>query len=187
MKLFRKINNKDYEFNDHLDDHPIKEGNIYRLYFLNYHRIGYGKEDNDRNIGIVDWPFEPFMLPQNMERDDAFKVLSYLTDFIEKNLNLEECSYESVKCLNEALNIERFGFQKVEEANPSKIINLYTVTGRILLFKNSPHYPFYFEWYQENVTLEEVKQIYHKLGMEFNDLIVDKPITLSKKINASQN
>ena len=32
---------KDYEFNADLEDHQIKDQNIYRLYYINYHRINY--------------------------------------------------------------------------------------------------------------------------------------------------
>ena len=40
-----------------------------------------GRQDN--NVGVVDWPCKPFMLPNGMTREECFKVLSYLTDFIE--------------------------------------------------------------------------------------------------------
>ena len=112
------------------------------------------------------------MLPENMMKEDAFKVLSYLTDYLEKNYNLEECSFQSVKLLNDFLNIPRFGFKKVNEDNDEKIINLYTVVGRIGLFKKSKYYSSYFEWYQENVSLDEVKEIYQKIGLDFTDVII---------------
>ena len=54
------------------------------------------------------------------------------------------------------------------EAN---ILNLFTVDGRILLFKNSSLYSKYFEWYVEGITLEEIKEIYSKYGMEFYDVV----------------
>ena len=106
-----------------------------------------------------------------MTRENSFKVLSYLTDFIEKQLNLEPCSFKSVANLNEVLNIERLGFKKLKNINDEDIINLYTVTGRQLLFKKSEHYKNYFEWYTENVTFDEVKNIYSKCDIDFYDLI----------------
>ncbi len=184
MKLFN--DKKDDEFTAELENHAIKDSNIYRLYFLDYYRIGYGYESKERNVGITDWPFEPFMLPENMMKEDAFKVLSYLTDYLEKNYNLEECSFQSVKLLNDFLNIPRFGFKKVNEDNDEKIINLYTVVGRIGLFKKSKYYSSYFEWYQENVSLDEVKEIYQKIGLDFTDVIISKPRILVKE-NTSQN
>ena len=177
------INNKINEFDADLEDHEIKEGSIYRLYYLNYHRIGteYGYVKD--NVGVVDWPFLPFSLPTNMSREDAFSVLSYLSDYIEKESHLEPCSFESVSTLNEVLNIPRLGFKRVTKQVPEEtIINLYTVTGRVLLFKQSKHYADYFEWYREGVTSEEVKKIYQKIGIDFYDLVptTEKPKQLKK-------
>ena len=113
----------------------------------------------------------PFMLPKGMTREEGFKVLSYLTDFIEKREDTEPCSYKSVSTLDGVLNLERFGFTRVEEKDESKILNLFTVAGRLLLFKRSNLYPKYFEWYTENITKEEVESIYAKYNMEFRDII----------------
>lgn len=72
------------------------------------------------------------------------------------------------------------------EKNKDKIIDLFTVSGRTLLFKNSKHYPRYIEWYTENITLKEVKEIYKKIGIEFYDLIKnennEKKLQKNKKI-----
>lgn len=57
--------NKNYEFDAPLEEHLVGKQNIYRLYYVNYHRIGenYCKSSN---IGMIDWPCKPFMLPNNM-------------------------------------------------------------------------------------------------------------------------
>lgn len=165
--------NRDYEFEAELEDHQPRESNIYRLCYINYHRIdeNYGQRGN--NIGVITWPFKPFMLPDGMSREDSFKVLSYLTDFIEKELNLDECSLKSVSVLDNVLNIERLGFKRLDvplDINYTDIIDLFTVTGRLQLFKKSPYYQKYFEWYTENITLNEITNIYSKCGIEFYDL-----------------
>ncbi len=165
------------EFTAELEDHPIKDSNIYRLYYINYYRT------SNHNIGLIDWPFKPFYLPEGMSRDDAFKVLSYLTDFLESNLELKECSHQSVSALDGIIDLERLGFKRCNDNNihEEDIINLYTVTGRELLFKRSKHYPQYFEWYQEGITFEEVKAIYEKYGIDFYDPIIkngDEPKSL---------
>lgn len=113
----------------------------------------------------------PFMLPKGMTREEGFKVLSYLTDFIEKREDTESCSLKSVTILDGVLDLERFGFTRVCEDDENKILNLFTVSGRILLFKRSKLYEKYFEWYVENVTLEEVTNIYAKYNMEFKDIV----------------
>ena len=138
---------------------------------MNYHRIGesYGRQDN--NVGMINWPCNPFMFPEGMSREEGFKVLSYLTDFIEKREDTEPCSLKSVRTLDGVLDLERFGFKRVKEDDENKILNLFTVSGRLLLFQRSKLYPKYFEWYVENVTLEEVTNIYTKYNMEFRDIV----------------
>lgn len=177
--------NRDYEFETNLEDHHIGDQEIYRLYYINYYRIGEGYGYTSNNIGVTDWPLKPFLLPVGMSREEAFKVLSYLTDFIEKTLNLEPCSQKSVMQLDEVLNLERLGFRRLNmsfENDSEEIINLFTVAGRQLLFKNSKYYKMYFEWYTEGVTFEEVKEIYSRCGIQFYDLMFDSaPQILQRK------
>ena len=159
----------DAEFYADLEDHRIGNQNIYRLYYVNYHRIGstYGQS----GIGMIDWAFDPFTLPEGMTREEAFKVLSYLTDFIERKDGIESCSFASVKVLNNVLDLERFGFKKVKEEDESKILDLFTISGRVALFKKSSMYQRYFEWYSKGVSREEVEEIYAKHNMPFEDIV----------------
>lgn len=179
------ITNRDYEFEAELESHEMGNQNIYRLYYVDYRRCNERGSWSGNNVHKTDWPLEPFILPKNMSRKDAFKVLSYLIDFIEKKLNLDECSCIGVQMLNNVLNLERLGFQKLDiiaNNNLDKIIDLYTIRGRILLFKQSEHYPRYVEWYTEGVTLEEVQNIYEKIGMEFHDLELINQKEKTKKL-----
>ena len=159
------------EFDATFEDHPVGNQDIYRLYFVNYYRKGesYGRKGN--NVGVIDWACKPFMLPEGMSREEGFKVLSYLTNFIEKTGDIEPCSLKSVMTLDKVLDLERFGFKRVIEYDENKILNLFTVRGRLLLFKRSKLYQKYFEWYVENVTLEEVTNIYAKLNMKFRNIV----------------
>lgn len=163
--------NDDNEFDVKLEDHEIGNQNIYRLYYINYYRIGESYGMGPNNVGLIDWPCKPFMLPDGMSREEGFKVLSYLTDFIEKREDIAIGSLTSVRTLDLVFDKERFGFRRVEETDEDKIINLFTVDGRALLFKKSDLYKKYFEWYVENVTKEEVEEIYSKIGIEFKDII----------------
>lgn len=163
--------NRDYEFEATLEDHSIGNQNIYRLYFVDFHRIGesFGFLDSN-NIGMVNWPCKPFMFPNGMTREEWFKVLSYLTDFIEKREEVRSCSLKSVTTLDGVLDLERFGFTRIAEKDEDKILNLFTVSGRLLLFKESELYSKYFEWYSEGITLGEIENIYNKYNMEFQDI-----------------
>lgn len=163
--------NKDFEFDAVFENHPIGNQNIYRLYYVDYHRIGQGYGMKNNNIGIINWSFEPFMLPNGMTREEGFKVLSYFTDIIEKREDIDVGSFKSVKTLDENIDLGRIGFTRVKENDEDKILNLFTVSGRVLLFKKSDLYQKYFEWYSENVTLNEVKEIYTKYNIEFKDVL----------------
>lgn len=155
--------------NDILENHTIGNQEIYRLYYIDYHKIGENYGFNSK-FSMTNWPFKPFMLPNGMTREEGFKVLSYLTDLIEKSEDIETCSLKSVKTLDEILNLNELGFIRVLEDDESKIINLFTVNGRVSLFKKSDLYSKYFEWYIENVSLEEVISIYQKYNIEFKDI-----------------
>lgn len=166
--------NRDYEFEADLENHSLGNQNVYRLHYLDYHRIGesYGMRPN--NVSVMDFYFQPFLLPNKMSREESFKVLSYLTDYIEKEKHLLPCSLNSVAILDEILELDRLFFVKLNTSYDkcsNEVIDLFTVTGRVLLFKQSKYYSKYFEWYTENVTLEEVKTIYEKCGMEFTDVL----------------
>lgn len=166
--------NRDYEFDADFNDHPINDNGIYRLHYMNFHRIGEYAGRADNNIGIMDFPFQPFTLPENMPRQDAFKVLSYLSDYLERELEIEPCSCQSVKTLDEMLNVKRLGFDRPNYVRkPFEGVELFTITGRLALFKKMPEYKKYFEWYTEGVTREEVEEIYRTAGHDFEDIILE--------------
>ena len=165
------VGSRDYEFNGVFENHPIGDQDVYRLYYVDYHRINEYNGCDKNNIGMVDYPLKPFKFPEGMSREDGFKVLSYLTDDIEKQPDVGPYSLKAVRTLDKVLDLERFGFTRVEEKDEDKILNLFTVTGRLLLFQKSKLYPKYFEWYTEGVSRREVQKIYADLGLEFKDVV----------------
>lgn len=162
---------RDYEFDASLEDHIVGDQNVYRLCYVDYHRIGEYAGRNDDNVGFLNWSCKPFLLPKGMTREEGFKVLSYLINFIEKKEDIEPGSLKSVRTLDAVLDLERFGFIRIMEDDEDKILNLFIVTGRLLLFKKSELYPKYFKQYIENVTLEEVTNIYSEYNMNFRNIV----------------
>lgn len=163
---------RNFEFDAELEDHKMDDKDLYRLYFMEFNRIGL-PYNSKTNIEVVDCPYKPFKLPSGMTKEDAFKVLSYLTDYIEKDNNIAPASFKSVRILNDVLNIERLGFKRIDtnlSSDSSDVINLFTISGRIRLFKKHKLYNKYFEWYKEGVTKEEVVEIYKNCNVEFYDL-----------------
>lgn len=165
------VGSRDYEFNGVFENHPIGDQDTYRLYYVDYHRINEYNGCDQNNIGMIDYPLKPFKFPEGMSREDGFKVLSYLTDDIEKQPDVGPYSLKAVRTLDKVLDLERFDFTRVEEKDEDKILNLFTVTGRLLLFQKSKLYPKYFEWYTEGVSRREVQKIYADLGLEFKDVV----------------
>lgn len=158
------------EFNALLENHEIGDQNVYRLYYINYHRIGETYSNGTSKIGLVNYPCRTFMLPEGMTREEGFKVLSYLADLVEKKDDIEPCSLKSVILLDNLLDQKELGFIRVDESDNDKILNLFTVTGRILLFKKNELYSKYFEWYTENISFDEVKNIYRKYNIDIPDI-----------------
>lgn len=175
MKI--KPKNRDYEFEADLENHPLGNQIMYRLHYVDYHRIGEGYRMKPNNVGTMDFSFKPFLLPQGMSREDAFKVLSYLTDYIERMRHLTPCSCASVATLDKLLGLERLGFTKLNislDKYSDEVIDLFTITGRLLLFKQSEYYQKYYEWYTENVNFEEARDIYARCGIEFYDVEINQ-------------
>ena len=181
MSLKRRLQEWKNQLKSSTDLDSVMNQDIYRFHYMNYHRIGEHYESTPNSIRVIDRPFKPFMLPNGMKKEDAFKVLSYLNDFIEKKEELEPCSYESVEALDKVIDIEQLGFKRLDSNDKLKSIDLFTITGRVFLFKKSEYYPAYFEWYTAGVSLEEVKDIYYKCGMKFDDFVFDDELTLVKK------
>ena len=162
---------RDYEFNPNLEEHDVALTNTFRLHYLDYYRVGEEYRISTNNIGVLEWVSKPFQFPEGMSFEEGFKVLSYLTDFIEKRSDVDVCSLTSVRILSSVLQLDRFGFKQVKEIDDSDITDLFTINGRISLFKNSEFYPNYFEWYKKGVSKKEVISIYKKYDMEFKDII----------------
>ena len=125
---------REYEFEADLEDHDLEDKDVYRLHFVGY----YYSKLND-GYHVHDYPLSTFKLPEGMTREEGFKILSYLTDFIEKREDVEKASEKSVITLDKILDLERFGFKKVKEKDESKIADLFTVAGRIHRFKKSKY------------------------------------------------
>ena len=148
------------------------EKNIYRLYFVEYMKSQYTD-----GLFQTNWPSKPFTLPVSvnsetqvsMSREDAFKVISYLTDDVERHC--PPFSLKAANTMNGVIGLERFGFTPVEETNEDNIIDLFTIGGRSQYFKSHKLYHKYFEWYIKGVTRKEVEEIYAKLGIEFKDIV----------------
>lgn len=154
-----------------------------RLIYVSFEKFpGYdGRTKLGQTYGIS----SPFRLPESMTIDDACKVVSFLSEKVEKENNIEPASENSVAKVSGILT--DYGFDKIEgyahghfhavqeysygdeivgNAHINGIVNLFTVGGDFKLFKKSNLYDDYFNWFTENVTKEEIKEIFGKVVID---------------------
>lgn len=153
---------------------PVEQNN--GVFCLHY--VYCNKFDNGANTTkeMHDFVARKFVLPEGMSVEDAFKVLSYLAEYVEKKYDLEECSATSVQCMDRLL--EKFYFTHIEpegetpfrfkHTNNTPCTHLFTVNGRFSYFKRSYYAEHYFEWFTEGVTRDEVDEIYAALGLKID-------------------
>ena len=138
---------------------------------------------DERKIGETWGVTCPFKIPKGMTIENACKVISYLSEKVEREYGIEPASEKSVCSVNKIL--KDFGFKKLVEYNHGHfhavsnyhygtidddfckqidgVVDLFTFSGE-KLFKRSVMYDRYFNWFTEGVTKEEVDEIYKNLG-----------------------
>jgi len=160
-----------------------------RLYYValeKFTRYGTTETKIGQTYGIS----SPFRLPHNMSIEDACKVVSYLSDKVEKENDLEPACEESVIMVSNIL--EKYGFSKVESKEKGHyhavsnyipfhkiranfpvcdkiegVVDLFTVGGDFKVFKKTDLHNTYFDWYSKGVTQQEVADIYKSIGQEY--------------------
>lgn len=135
-----------------------------------------------------------FKLPKNMTMEQACKVVSYLSEKVEKENNLEPASKESVGMVSHIL--QDYGFEKnvqiahhythctgnknfiknpqLEQPAVDGVVDLFTYGGSPSCFKRSDLYPRYFEWFTPNVNKKEVDNIYKSLNINLKSQKIEK-------------
>jgi len=160
-----------------------------RLYYVSlelFNRYG----SNELKIGQTYEISSPFRLPPEMSIEDACKVVSYLSDKVEKENNLEPACEKSVIMVSNLL--QDYGFEKVETKDKGHyhavseyipyhkirtdfpvcdkiegVVDLFTVGGDFDVFKKTDLHGRYFNWYSEDITQQEIVDIYKKIRREY--------------------
>lgn len=161
-----------------------------RLYYVAFETFTRYGSDDAIKIGKTYSISHPYRLPNEMTIEDACKVVSYLSDKVEKENELEPACRQSVSMVSEMLG--KYGFDKVESKNQGNyhsvgnyipfvkirvddfpeckqiegVTDLFTVGGDFKLFKKSNLHSNYFDWYTEGVTEQEINDIYKKIRKE---------------------
>ena len=180
-----KRNNK----GKNLDKQEIEKTNIIRLSY-----IALEKFRADTALGVTSIQSSPFILPEGMTNDEACKVVSYLSELVEKEDGIEEASKQSVGLVSKILT--DYGFTKIplqphgyshavydlRELGASRfskidisdfyndsmkgVTDLFTVAGDFKLFEMTSLYNKYFNWFTENVSKQEIEKIYSRINKE---------------------
>ena len=128
-----------------------------------------------------------YLIPDGLSLQEACEVLSYLSNRIEQDNNIEPASLTSVKSVCKVLS--KYGFKKIEdnksdyyhshityEWNPlnkeqySSISEIDGVTDIITyraddkIFKKSDMAERYFDWYTEDVSQHRFKELINKIS-----------------------
>lgn len=157
--------------------------------FHRYYNEGY-------SIGTTLGVSSPFMIPKGMNVESACKVISYLSEKVERENKIEPASEDSVALVSSLL--EEYGFKKLESdyipghyhtiSQPhifSKIktrfddelestYDLITVDGDSKLFKKSILSSRYFDWFKEGLSKEDIIDTYNDSYLVAPDILKDK-------------
>jgi len=168
LKLNRNM--LEEEGKDVLKNHPLGNQNMYRFHYMNYYELG------KSSYGSIEWAFEIFKLPQNITRDEAFKIFSYFKDYIQSYLNIENGVFEKTSLLDDI--IKKLGFKKVTNYidDDECVIDLFVIEGRKDFFKKTDFYEKYYNWYSPNIKFDEIKKIFDKASIPFDNSAIDEVI-----------
>ena len=136
----------------------------------------------------------PYRLPRNMTMDDSLKVVSYLTEKVERENGLSRDSEKCVIAVSKLLS--QYGFEKVESRQggyfhevsdyrpfdrikPTSsicreidgVVDLITIGGDEKLFKWSDISDRNFKWFTRGIREDKISAIYDKIGLNLDELL----------------
>jgi len=137
----------------------------------------------EKKIGKTYNASSVFAIPDHLDVEKTCKLVSYLSDKIERIHKLEPCSSQSVARVSEELS--KYGFKKVEGYDPigyhatsiympiikldighgkeiEGCVDLFTINGDPRLFRRCNLKNRYFDWYTENIKENEILKIIRK-------------------------
>ena len=147
--------------------------------------------DKNKQLSKTFFQSETFNLPDNMSFDDACKVISYLSEQVEREQALSPTSLQSIDEVRKLL--PKYGFKEItkrtlfrsysvdtysdcpqieefDREDDAGIIPIYTLGGDLRLFYRSKLYNSYFNWYTTNVEKEELRQIYSNINIQLSNI-----------------
>ena len=140
--------------------------NVFRLRYVEIDCLTYPVKNNVYCMKYKkDYADKKFEIPHGMSREDAFKVLSYLKDFVEVNFSLENNPRVTDKMTK---LLDEFHFEILPYIDEKPFTDMLVVGGDERLFKNSEFSKRNFDWYSPNTTKNDVLKIYNKVGIDMS-------------------
>ena len=130
------------------------------LFKIHYVEL-YDKKTKKKNINATS---DCYMYPDEISREDALKLISYIVKSTKDELKEKEISLKTVAVASRKL--DSYGFVRIPYCY-SPTDELYVVNGDREVFKKSKHNYMYFDWYTEDYTMEEIDSIKGKIHSHF--------------------
>lgn len=159
-----------------------------RIIRLVYNSIEkYVSHQGSLNFGYTIVISSPFLLPEGVSFEDACKIISYLSEKVEREENIEPASKHSVARVSHIL--ENYGFQKLNAKdfgydvtfthghgiyNPIStikslsipkaegVVDFITVGGNVKMFNKTTTKKRYFDWFIPSVSNSNFNEIIGK-------------------------
>ena len=119
-------------------DERIKTNPIIRLYYIGLEKFYRYADMSQPKIGQTYGISDHFQLPEGMTIEDACKVVSYLSDKVERENHLEPACKESVYAVSQLLN--DYGFKRVTEEGSNPNLNRSLFFNMHAVSEYSPFY-----------------------------------------------
>lgn len=196
MGFFDIFKKKDTEIKDMISlKEIVNKGdkfNAIRLIYLSYNKYT-DYATREKKLGQTYGVSSPMLIPHGINIEEACKIVSYLSEKIERENDLEPACERSVALTSQIL--QEYGFLKMKGYNhghyhvtgkfPRRkagttllssekidgVVDLITVAGSPILFKQSEIYNRYFDWFTGKVSETEIRYIYEKAGINLDEML----------------
>ncbi|MBO5394310.1 MAG: hypothetical protein J6A28_00175 [Clostridia bacterium] len=157
---------------------PIEKNKI-RLLYVALEKLK--EEGSEAKLSKTYCVSSPYMIPYGMTIEQACKVISYLSEKVESEQDIEPATQQSVFAVIKLL--DEYGFRKLEgfsngyahtvtKYNPAEkiagipkspvfgVVDLFTVGGHMKRFEKSDMSSRFFDWFTPGVEKAEIDMIY---------------------------
>lgn len=139
-----------------LENHEVVDSNIYRLHYISF-------DKDSKGVRSTQYIGKPFAMRYRMSREELFDIVSYLFTFVKNMTGIRSTSFTGTRLVNDVIkNYPQYGLERLEEADEDRIVDLYVIDGNAKTFKKTRYYERFINWYNPDVSFDNVSQIIEK-------------------------